>query len=427
MVLNRIWIGMFLVSAIVALSKLLFWHDIDIFETMVDSLFESSVTGFTVALGLTGMICLWMGILKVGEEGGAIQLMTRAVSPLFSRLFPEVPKNHPAVGSMMMNFSANMLGLDNAATPMGLKAMKELQELNPEKETATNAQIMFLVLNTSGLTLIPVSVFALLASNNLQNSTSVFLPILVSTYFASLIGLIIVSIKQKINLFNRVVVAYIGSVSVLIGGLLLYVIYNPQHADIISKVGGNLIIFIIIIGFMLMAMRKKVNIYSSFVEGAKEGFQVAISIIPYLVAILAAIAVLRASGTLDAMLDGLRGTAHFVGITATEWVDAMPVGLMKPLSGSGARGALVDIIKEFDHNGPYMEIFKKGDPIPMSFTTKIAATMQGSTETTFFVLAVYFGSVGITKTRYAAGAGLLADLSGIIAAIIVSYIFYAHG
>lgn len=418
---------MFLVSAIVALSKLFFWQDLDIFETMVDSMFESSVTGFTVALGLTGMICLWMGILKVGEEGGAIQLMTKAVSPLFSRLFPEVPKNHPAVGSMMMNFSANMLGLDNAATPMGLKAMKELQELNPVKDIATNAQIMFLVLNTSGLTLIPVSVFALLATNGLQDSTSVFLPILVSTYFASLIGLIVVSIKQKINLFNGVVLAYIGSISLLIGGLLVYVIYNPWHADVISKVGGNLIIFAIIIGFILMAMRKRVNIYSSFVEGAKEGFQIAISIIPYLVAILAAIAVLRASGTLDAILDGIRASANFIGITATQWVDAMPVGLMKPLSGSGARGALVDIIKEFDHNGPYKEMFMMGDPIPMSFTTKIASTMQGSTETTFFVLAVYFGSVGITKTRYAAGAGLLADLAGLMASIIVSYIFFAHG
>lgn len=418
---------MFLVSAIVALSKLIFWQDIGIFESMVDDLFESSKTGFTVALGLTGMICLWMGILRVGEKGGAIQLMTKAVSPLFSRLFPEVPKDHPAVGSMMMNFSANMLGLDNAATPMGLKAMNELQELNPQKDTATNAQIMFLVLNTSGLTLIPVSVFALLASNQLQDTTSIFLPILVSTYFASLIGLIIVSIKQRINLFNKVILAYIGTVSLLIGGLLVYVIYNPWHADIISKVGGNLIIFLIIITFIIMAMQKRVDIYSSFVDGAKEGFQVAISIIPYLVAILAAIAVLRASGTLDAMLDGIRETAHFVGISATEWVDAMPVGLMKPLSGSGARGALVDIIKEYDHNGPYKDLFILGKDIPMSFTTKIGATMQGSTETTFFVLAVYFGSVGITKTRYAAGVGLLADLAGIIAAIIVSYIFFAHG
>lgn len=424
MVLNRIWVGMFLVSAVVAFCKLVFWQDTHIFDDMVQSLFDSSKTGFEVALGLTGMICLWMGILRVGENGGAVKSMTKAVSPLFSRLFPEVPKDHPAVGSMMMNFSANMLGLDNAATPMGLKAMKELQTLNPEKDKATNAQIMFLVLNTSGLTLIPVSVFALLASNNLQNPTSIFLPILISTYIASLIGLIIVSIKQKINLFNKVIITYIGTASLLIGGLLAYIIFNPSHAGVIARVGGPVIIFTIIIAFIIMAMKKRVNIYDSFVDGAKEGFQVAISIIPYLIVILAAIAVLRGSGTLGAILDGIRATAEFVGIATTQWVDAMPVGLMKPLSGSGARGALQDIITEHDHLGPYREAFKAGELIPMSFPSKIAATMQGSTETTFYVLAVYFGSVGITKTRYAIGAGLLADLAGIIAAIIVSYIFF---
>ena len=410
MILNRIWIGMFLISAVVALSKLFFWHDTEIFARMVQDLFDSSETGFTIALGLTGMLCLWMGIMKVGEEGGAINTMTKAVSPLFSRLFPEVPKGHPAVGSMMMNFSANMLGLDNAATPMGLKAMKELQELNPEKEKATNAQIMFLVLNTSGLTLIPVSVFALLSERGMENTTSVFLPILISTFIASLVGLVFVSIKQKINLFNPIVLLYIGGMSVFIFGLLIYVIYNPQHSDIISKVGGNLIIFIVIIAFILMALKRKVNVYETFVEGAKEGFNVALMIIPYLVAILAAIAVLRASGTLDAMLDGLKATVLFFGLTATECVDAMPVGLMKPLSGGGARGALVDIIENQGVN---------------SFVTKIGATMQGSTETTFFVLAVYFGSVGIKKTRYALTAGLIADLAGIIAAIVVSYIFFA--
>ncbi|MFT6502704.1 MAG: spore maturation protein SpmA [Crocinitomicaceae bacterium] len=424
MVLNRIWIGMFLVSGVVAFCKLVFWQDTHIFDDMVKSLFDSSKVGFEVALGLTGMICLWMGILRVGENGGAVKSMTKAVSPLFSRLFPEVPKDHPAVGSMMMNFSANMLGLDNAATPMGLKAMKELQTLNPEKDKATDAQIMFLVLNTSGLTLIPVSVFAILASNNLQNPTSIFLPILISTYIASLIGLIIVSIKQKINLFNRVIIAYIGTASLFIGGLLAYIIFNPSHADVIARVGGPLIIFMIIMTFIIMAMKKRINIYDSFVDGAKEGFQVAISIIPYLIVILAAIAVLRGSGTLGAILDGIRATAEFVGIATTQWVDAMPVGLMKPLSGSGARGALQDIITEHDHLGIYSEAFKAGELIPMSFPTKIAATMQGSTETTFYVLAVYFGSVGITKTRYAVGAGLLADLAGIIAAIIVSYIFF---
>ena len=424
MVLNRIWIGMFLVSGVVALCKLIFWQDTFIFDDMVKSLFDSSVVGFEVAIGLTGMLCLWIGILRIGEHGGAVKSMTKAVSPLFSRLFPGVPKDHPAVGSMMMNFSANMLGLDNAATPMGLKAMAELQTLNPEKNRATDAQIMFLVLNTSGLTLIPVSVFGLLTTNSFEDPTVIFLPILISTYIASLIGLIVVSIKQKINLFNPVVLAYLGTATLFVCGLLVYVIYNPSHAEVIARVGGPLIIFTIIITFIIMAIKKRVNVYDSFVDGAKEGFQVAISIIPYLIVILAAIAVLRGSGTLDAILDGIRATAEFIGIAATHWVDAMPVGLMKPLSGGGARGALQDIITQHDHHGPYQELYESGKKIPMSFVTKIGSTMQGSTETTFFVLAVYFGSVGITKTRYAVTAGLLADLGGIIAAIIVSYIFF---
>lgn len=416
---------MFLVSAVVAVSKVIFWNDIYIFENIVVDLFESSKTGFTIAIGLTGMLCLWMGIMRIGEKGGAVQLMTKAVSPLFSRLFPSVPKNHPAMGSMMMNFSANMLGLDNAATPMGLKAMKELQELNPEKEKATDAQIMFLVLNTSGLTLIPVSVFALLSENHFADTTSIFLPILIATYFATMVGLIVLAIIQKINLLQPIVLAYLGSISALIFGLLFYIQHNPQDAEIIARVGGNGMIFLIIIFFILLAARKKVNVYDAFVDGAKEGFNIAISIIPYLIVILAAIAVLRASGTLESMLYGLHEMVSFLGITATEWVDAMPVGIMKPLSGGGARGALQDIISTIDHQGLPIETIKQGPKLIMSFPTKVAATMQGSTETTFYVLALYFGSVRITNIRYSVAAGLIADIAGIIAAIVVSYIFFA--
>lgn len=411
MLLNRIWMGMFVIAFVVGISKLLFWQDTFIFKDMFDALTEAAKTGFEIALYLTGVLCLWMGIMKVGENGGAIRGLTKLVSPLFSRLFPEVPKDHPAVGSMMMNFSANMLGLDNAATPLGLTAMKQLQDINPDKKRASNAQIMFLVLNTSGLTIIPVSVFALLAANNDPNPSSVFLPILIATFFASLFGLIIVSIKQRINLFNRVVLSYIGGVTLLIGGLLYYVVQHPEQADVISRVGGNLLIFLIIMTFLGLAAFRKVNVYESFVDGAKDGFKVAIKIIPYLIAILVAIAVFRASGTLDALLEGIRSLVIYMGVTATEWVDALPVAFMKPLSGSGARGALVEVINQFDVT---------------SLQARIATTMQGSTETTFYVLAVYFGSVGIKNTRYAAGVGLLADLVGIVSAIIISYLFYAQ-
>ena len=411
MILNRIWIGMFVVAFVVAMSKLLFWGDTFIFKQMFDALTDSAKTGFEIALYLTGVLCLWMGIMKIGENGGAIRGLTKLVSPLFSRLFPEVPKDHPAVGSMMMNFSANMLGLDNAATPLGLTAMKQLQELNPEKEKASNAQIMFLVLNTSGLTIIPVSVFAVLAANGDTNPSSVFLPILIATFFASLFGLIIVSIRQKINLFNRVVLAYIGGLTLLIGALLYYVVLFPDQADVISRVGGNLLIFLIIMTFLGLAAFRKVNVYESFIDGAKDGFNVAIKIVPYLIAILVAIAVFRASGSLDALLDGIKSLVVYAGITATEWVDALPVAFMKPLSGSGARGALVEIIEQFEVS---------------SLQARIATTMQGSTETTLYVLAVYFGSVGIKKTRYAVAAGLLADLFGIIAAIIVGYLFFGN-
>ena len=407
MVLNRIWIGMFLIAILVAASKMIFWQDVAVMKAMIDSLSSSAKVGFEIALYLTGAMAFWLGIMKIGENGGALNKMTKLVSPLFSRLFPDVPKDHPAIGAIMMNFSANMLGLDNAATPLGLKAMKELQELNPDKNTASNAQIMFLVLNTSGLTIIPVSIFALRAQAD--SPTEVFLPILISTFIASLGGLIFISIRQKINLFNGVVLAYIGSLSAFIALLLYYVLNHPEQGEAVSVIVGGGIIFGIIFSFILMAMRRKVNVYESFIDGAKDGFNVAISIIPYLIAMLCAIAVFRASGALDGILDGIRWLVIQTGLTITEWVDALPVAFMKPLSGSGARGAYVEVMTQFGAS---------------SIQERIAATMQGSTETTFYVLAVYFGSVGIKNTRYAATAGLLADLIGIIAAIFVSYIFF---
>ncbi len=411
MLLNRFFIGMFLVSILIGFSKLIFWGDVNIFSQMVEGLFGAASTGFELALYLTGALCLWMGFMEVGEKGGAVQLLSKAVAPLFRKLFPEVPADHPAVGSMMMNFSANMLGLDNAATPLGLKAMDQLQELNPKKDTASNAQIMFLVLNTSGLTIIPVSILAYRAAAGSANPTEVFLPILFATFFSSLIGLIYVSIRQKINLFSRVILTYIGTLTVLILGLLYYIVLHPQHSEVISKVGGNVILMSVICFFFILAMRKKVNVYEAFIEGAKGGFGVAIKIIPYLVGILAAIAVFRASGAFDAIMDGMRAILIYFGVQYVQFVDAMPVAFMKPFSGSGARGMMIEI---FDTYGVD------------SFSGKLAATFQGSTETTFYVLAVYFGAVNIKNTRYAAGAGLIADFAGITAAIILSFIFYSH-
>lgn len=411
MLLNRIFIGMFLVPFVVAICKWLFWSDIGIFETMVNSLFTASKSGFELALFLTGALCLWMGIMKVGEEGGAVQLLSKAVAPLFSKLFPEIPKNHPAIGSMMMNFSANMLGLDNAATPIGLKAMSELQELNPKKDTASNAQIMFLVINTAGLTIIPVSILAYRSAAGSLNPTEVFIPILFTTFFSLLFGILIVSIKQKINLLNKTILLYLGGLTAFMTVLLLLIIKKPEYTETISKVGGNLFLLSIIVLFIVLAMRKKVNVYDSFIDGAKGGFQVAVNIIPYLVGILAAIALLRSSGTLDAFQDGIKWCLHNVGIFADSVVDALPVAYMKTFSGSGARGLMLET---FDTYGVD------------SFTAKLAATFQGSTETTFYVLAVYFGSAKIKNTRYAAGVGLLTDFVAAIIGIIIAFIFYQY-
>jgi len=407
MVLNRIWFGMFLIAISLGFYKTFVLGDFTVMKDMIDSLSSSAKVGFELSLYLTGAMCLWLGIMRIGENGGAIGLLTRAVSPLFSRLFPDIPKNHPSIGSMMMNFSANMLGLDNAATPLGLKAMKELQEINPDKERASNAQIMFLVLNTSGLTIIPISIFAL--RSGAESPTEVFLPILISTFIASLAGLIFVAIRQRINLLNGVVLSYIGGLSLLIGLMLYYVVKHPNQGEAVSVIVGGGIMFGIISAFILLAVRKKVNVYESFIDGAKGGFNVAIGIIPYLIAILCAIALFRASGALGGILDAIRWFVLSIGLTVTEWVDALPVAFMKPLSGGGARGAYVEVMTNYGVG---------------SLQERIAATMQGSTETTFYVLAVYFGSVGIKKTRYAVTAGLFADLVGIVAAIIVSYIFF---
>ncbi|MDC3308904.1 spore maturation protein [Crocinitomicaceae bacterium] len=407
MVLNRIWFGMFLIAISLGFYKTFVLGDFTVMKDMIDSLSSSAKVGFELSLYLTGAMCLWLGIMRIGENGGAIGLLTRAVSPLFSRLFPDIPKNHPSIGSMMMNFSANMLGLDNAATPLGLKAMKELQEINPDKERASNAQIMFLVLNTSGLTIIPISIFAL--RSGAESPTEVFLPILISTFIASLAGLIFVAIRQRINLLNGVVLTYIGGLSLLIGLMLYYVVKHPNQGEAVSVIVGGGIMFGIISAFILLAVRKKVNVYESFIDGAKGGFNVAIGIIPYLIAILCAIALFRASGALGGILDAIRWLVLSIGLTVTEWVDALPVAFMKPLSGGGARGAYVEVMTNYGVG---------------SLQERIAATMQGSTETTFYVLAVYFGSVGIRKTRYAVTAGLFADLVGIVAAIIVSYIFF---
>lgn len=409
MVLNRVWLGMFLIAIVVGFSKLIFWQDLHILQKMMDALFASAKNGFEIALFMTGTLCLWMGILKIGENGGAINVITKLVSPLFSRLFPEIPKGHPAFGSMMMNFSANMLGLDNAATPAGLKAMKDLQELNPSPTTASNAQIMFLVLNASGLTIIPVSILAARTAAGSENPSAVFLPILITTYFATLGGLIYVSIRQKINLFDRVILTYLGSMTLLILGLIYFLFSNPASISVVSSVVGNLIMFGFIIFFLILAMRSKVPVYDAFIDGAKEGFQVAINIVPYLIAMLAAVSLFMASGAFLAVMDGIREVLIFMGVKALEFIDALPVIFMKPFSGSGARGLLIQNMESFGAD---------------SFVSNLSATFQGSTETTFYVIAVYFGAVKITQTRYAVTAGLICDLIGGITAVLVAYLFF---
>jgi spore maturation protein SpmA len=409
MALNYIWVSFFLIAIAVAVVRFIFMGDTEIFSLMVQNTFDMAKTSVEIAVYLIGVISLWQGIMKVGEEGGAVRVLTRLVSPFFSKLFPEVPKDHPAVGAMMMNFSANMLGLDNAATPLGLKAMNELQEINPEKDKASNAMIMFIVLNTSGLTIVPVSVMAIRAAQGAVNPSDIFLPILLATYFASLGGLMAVSIKQRINLLQPVILGWLGGITALIALALYYLSGLDQAAA--SQVGsfvGNGIILTIIAAFFALALWRKVNVYESFVEGAKEGFEVSVKIIPYLVAMLVAIGLLRTSGTLDLIVDGI-GAFFGLFLNDTRFVDALPTALMKPLSGSGARGMMIEQMDTFGVD---------------SFVGRLASTFQGSTETTFYTLAVYFGSVSISRTRYALGAGLFADLCGIIAAIVIAYVFF---
>lgn len=410
MVLNRVWIGMFVVAIVMGFSKLIFWQDTFILQKMMDAFFEAAKSAFELALYMTGILALWMGLMKIGEDSGAVNIMSRMVYPLFSKLFPEIPKNHPAMGSIMLNFSANMLGLDNAATPAGLRVMQQLQELNPEKDKASNAQIMFLVLNASGLTIIPVSILAARAAGNSLNPTSVFIPILLTTYFATIGGLIFVSIRQKINLFQKTILFYIGGLTALIIGLLWYLNAYPEQIDTISRVLSTTIIFSFITFFIVMALKSKIQAYESFIDGAKGGFQVSLNILPYLVAMLCAVALFRSCGALDDFINGLKWVLMACGVKALEFIDALPVMLMKPFSGSGARGLMLQNMEQFGAD---------------SFVSNLSATFQGSTETTFYVLSVYFGSVGIKKTRYAATAGLFCDLVGAVAAVLIAYLFFS--
>jgi spore maturation protein SpmA len=409
MVLNYIWISFFILAFASALLKLIFLGDTHVFSELFNSIVSSSETGFTISLGLTGVLTFWLGIVKVGEKGGMVNIMYKLVGPFFRKLFPEIPRNHPVLGPLLLNISANMLNLDNAATPLGLKAMEGLQELNPKKDQASNAQIMFLVLNTSGLTIIPINIMVYRTQMGAVNPADIFLPILLATFFSTLAGLIAVSVYQKINLLDRTILLYLGSLSIFIVGVIYYFsTLEREKMQQISEFASHFILFSLIVGMILLGLRKKNNIYEDFIEGAKEGFAVAIKIIPYLVAMLVAIGVFRTSGTLDYVVAGIAWIFEALG-TNTDFVDALPTAFMKPLSGGAARGMLIDTM---DIHGAD------------SFVGRVASVMQGSTETTFYVIAVYFGSVNIKKTRYAVTCGLIADLAGIVAAILLSYLFF---
>lgn len=409
MVLNYIWIAFFVIAFVVALVRLVFWGDLEVFPAIINSTFDSSKTAFDISLGLTGILSLWLGIMKIGEQGGVINLFSRILGPLFSKLFPDIPKGHPVTGSIFMNLAANMLGLDNAATPLGLKAMEGLQELNPRKDTASNPMIMFLVLNTSSLTLIPISIMVYRAQLGAAQPTDVFVPILLATFFSTLTGIITVSLYQRINLLNRTILLFLGGTSLLIGGIIyFFTTLGRTQIDAYSTTFANVFLFVIIIGFILAGVRKKINVYNAFVDGAKEGFQTAVRIIPYLVAILVSIGVFRASGSMDFLIQGISSLIDWCGID-NQFVGALPTALMKPLSGSGARGLMVDAMSTYGAD---------------SFVGRLACIFQGSTDTTFYILAVYFGSVGITKTRHAVPCGLLSDLAGILAAIFICYLFF---
>ncbi len=410
MALNYIWIAFFLLAFIFALGQLIFTGNTEVFGEMVNATFSSAKTGFEISLGLTGVLTLWLGLMKVGEKGGVVKIFSRLVGPFFRKLFPELPEDHPAYGSIMMNLAANMLGLDNAATPMGLKAMKEMQEVNKEKNVASNAQIMFLVLNTSGLTIIPISVMVYRAQLGAANPADIFIPILLATFFSTLAGMISVAVAQKINLFNRTILLYLGGMTAVILGIIWYFSSLPREEIArISTFAASFILFSVIVSFIVLAMVKRVNVYDSFIEGAKEGFGIAIKIIPFLVAILVAIGVFRASGAFDIIINGIGKAIAFMGLD-TRFVDALPTAFMKPLSGAGARGMMVDAMTVHGAD---------------SFVGRLSSTFQGATDTTFYIIAVYFGSVGIKNTRYAVTCGLIADFAGIIAAIFIGYLFFA--
>ena len=409
MVLNWIWIAFFIIAFVIALVKLVFLGDFEVFPAMMDSTFSSSKTAFEISLGLTGVLALWLGIMKIGEKGGVVNILAKMLSPLFTKLFPDIPKGHPVTGSIFMNIAANMLGLDNAATPLGLKAMEQMQELNPKKDTASNPMIMFLVLNTSGLTLIPISIMVYRAQLGAAQPTDIFIPILLATFFSTLAGVIITSLFQKINLLNRTILLFLGGAALVVAGVIWG--FGQLDSVLMNKVStstANILLMTIIIAFILAGIRKKVNVYDAFIEGAKDGFTTAVRIIPYLVAILVGIGVFRASGAMDMLIDGIQWSVEACGGNS-DFVGALPTALMKPLSGSGARGMMVDAMTTYGAD---------------SFIGRLSCIFQGSTDTTFYILAVYFGSVGIVKTRHAVTCGLLADLAGIIAAIAIAYLFF---
>ncbi|MDH6342968.1 spore maturation protein SpmA [Parabacteroides sp. PFB2-12] len=409
MVLNYIWIAFFLIAFVVAACKLIFMGDMQVFTEIINATFSSAKNGFEISLGLTGILTLWLGIMKIGERGGVIQAFARLGAPVFSKLFPDVPKDHPVTGSIFMNISANLLGLDNAATPMGLKAMQQLQELNPKKDTASNAMIMFLCINASGLTLIPITIMMYRAQLGAANPSDVFLPIMLATFTSTLVAILTVCFKQKINVFQKNLLLFFGGLGALIGGLIILFNSLPQEkVSLYSTLFANALLFTIICGFIVAGMRKKINVYDAFIDGAKEGFKTAITIIPYLVAILVGIAVFRASGAMDFLIEGVRYGVASVGIN-TDFVEALPTILMKPLSGSGARGMMIDAMSTYGAD---------------SFVGRLASVVQGSTDTTLYVVALYYGSVAIKNTRYTVPYSLLADLAGAIAAIALTYLFF---
>ena len=409
MVLNYIWIAFFLIAFVVALFKLVIGGDTEVFTNIINASFASAKSGFEISLGLTGILSLWLGIMKIGEKGGVIQGFARLAAPVFSKLFPDIPQNHPVTGSIFMNLSANLLGLDNAATPMGLKTMQQLQEFNTDKTSASNPMIMFLCINASGLTLIPITIMMYRAQMGAANPSDVFLPIMLATFSSTLVAILTVCFKQRINIFQRNLLLFFGGLGIFIGGLIwLFNSLEQEQVSLYSTLFANTLLFSIICGFIISGIRKKINVYDTFIEGAKEGFQTAITIIPYLIAVLVAIGIFRASGAMDFLIDGIRMGVASVGLD-TQFVEALPTMLMKPLSGSGARGMMLDAMNTYGAD---------------SFVGRLSSIVQGSSDTTFYVVALYYGSIGIRNTRYTVPCSLLADLAGAIAAVVMTYLFF---